>query len=115
MIIPNWRNKLKEYRKKKGISQSEMAVSIKVSQQTIVNWEKENGTNPSIDQLYLITKFLCISADELFNPQSKYSINEDQVSLVLEDDIGNLTSDVKLDLILKKVTIIENFIMKDLK
>lgn len=116
MTTPNWRKKLKYYRKKSGITQEALAVKLNTRQQTIVNWEKEDGTNPSIDELYQITKFLGISMNDLFEedeeqlliaaePEATYNLKKKAVSESdniterlnkLEKDVGKIIKHLKI-------------------
>ena len=56
--------KILKLRKQKGLSQEELGDRIKVTRQTISNWEL-NVTNPSPKELKLLSKEFCISIDEL--------------------------------------------------
>lgn len=59
------KNRLEEFRKKKGINQEELAASLEVSRQTIGSLE--NGRyNPSITLAFKIAKFFDISIEEMF-------------------------------------------------
>ncbi len=55
---------ISKYRKKQNLSQEELAEMLKVSRQTISNWEL-NETMPSSEQVVLLTKIFKITADEL--------------------------------------------------
>ena len=57
-------DKLVELRKKKGLSQEELAEKLDVTRQTISKWEL-NGTSPNINQAKEISKLFNISLDEL--------------------------------------------------
>ena len=59
-----------ELRKERGLTQEELAESIKVSRQTISNWEL-GETQPNPDQLVLLSKTLNISVDDLLNNSYK--------------------------------------------
>ena len=57
-------NKLKTYRKRKGINQAELANLLGVGRTTITKWE--TGDNiPNIDVLDMLATALDVSADEL--------------------------------------------------
>ena len=63
-------DKILKLRKKKGYSQEELADIIKVSRQTISNWEL-NETTPSVNELKLLSKEFDISIDELVDNDIK--------------------------------------------
>lgn len=59
-------HKIIEMRKKKKLSQEQLAEKLNVSRQTISNWE--NGKfYPDIDALVKISNFFSISLDDLLN------------------------------------------------
>lgn len=62
------KEKLAALRKKKGLSQAELAEAIKVSRQTISRWEVGTAV-PSADNLMWLSKFYFyeVSLDELMN------------------------------------------------
>lgn len=53
-------------RKKKGLSQAELAEAIKVSRQAISRWEVGSAI-PSADNLMWLSKFYEVSMDELMD------------------------------------------------
>lgn len=53
-------------RKKQGLSQEELGSKIKVTRQTISNWEL-GETSPNPEQLKLLSKTLNVSIDELLD------------------------------------------------
>jgi putative transcriptional regulator len=58
-------NKLEELRKKKGITQEELASALEVSRQTIGSLE--NGRyNPSIILAFKISRFFGVPIEEIF-------------------------------------------------
>lgn len=61
---------ISKYRKKQNLSQEELAEMLKVSRQTISNWEL-NETMPSSEQVVLLTKIFKITADELLGIDTK--------------------------------------------
>lgn len=63
-------DKLLKIRKKKNISQEQLAQKIGVTRQTVSNWEL-NITLPNIDDLKKISKALDISYDKLLNTTPK--------------------------------------------
>lgn len=57
--------KIKEYRKKAGMTQEQMAAHLSVTFQTVSKWE--TGTScPDLSQIVPLTRLLGISTDELF-------------------------------------------------
>ena len=59
--------KLYQIRKKKGITKKTFAEWVKVDVRTITNWEKEDGTIPSLDLMINISDALEIPMYEVFN------------------------------------------------
>lgn len=57
-------NKIREYRRKMNMSQSEFGTIFGVTGQTILNWESEIHS-PSINQIRQMVAIFDISADEL--------------------------------------------------
>ena len=60
----NFSEKLYELRKKKGLSQEELAEKVGVSRQTISKWEM-NQSSPEMEKLVTLSKIFDISLDEL--------------------------------------------------
>lgn len=67
--------KLQQLRKRKGLTQEELAAAIFVSRTAISKWESGRGY-PSIDSLKAISKFFCVSIDELLSGEEILSIAE---------------------------------------
>ena len=63
-------NKIMELRKKKGLSQEELAEKIGVSRQTISKWEL-GETSPDLKQSKELSKIFNVSLDELANNDVK--------------------------------------------
>ncbi|PWA09705.1 transcriptional regulator [Pueribacillus theae] len=59
------RNRIKEYREKKGISQGELADLCNVSRQTI-NAIENNKYDPSLQLAFNLSKTLGVKIDNLF-------------------------------------------------
>ncbi len=57
-------------RKKTGLSQEQLGEQVKVTRQTISNWEL-NETSPNTEQLKLLSKAFNISIDELLDNDIK--------------------------------------------
>ena len=73
-------NNILKLRKKSGLSQEQLGEKIKVSRQTISNWEIDK-TSPNSEQLKMISKELNISIDELLTNDIKLkeeSLNKSQ-------------------------------------
>ena len=58
--------KILKYRKEMGMSQEELASKLYVSRQTVSQWEKDQ-TQPTLDNLKLITEIFGISVDKLLS------------------------------------------------
>ena len=66
--------KIKELRKKKGLSQEELANSLNVSRQAITKWESGEGT-PDIDNLRNIALFFHVSVDYLIDSKTEKTLD----------------------------------------
>lgn len=58
-------NKIKEYRKKKQLSQSDIANIMKVKQNTFSQWESEKRI-PNVRQAIRLSKILEVTVEELY-------------------------------------------------
>lgn len=58
-------NKIKEYRKKKKISQSELANKMNVKQNTISQWESDKKV-PSVKKAIKLAELLNTTVEELY-------------------------------------------------
>ena len=67
--------KLQELRKKRGLTQEELAEALFVSRSAISKWESGRGY-PSIDSLKEISKFFSVTIDELLSGEKLISIAE---------------------------------------
>ena len=77
------KERLVDLRKKKGLSQAELAEAIKVSRQAISRWEVGTAI-PSADNLMWLSKFYEVSMDELMGTaidDKKPKNEEKQVTL----------------------------------
>lgn len=74
--------KLKNARKKAGITQEELAIRLSVSRQAITKWESGKGL-PDIENLKILSKTLDISLDYLLNDETKLdmAIFREEISL----------------------------------
>ena len=68
--------KLQELRKRKGITQEELAESLYVSRTAISKWESGKGY-PNIESLKAIAKFFLVTLDELLSPDEILTIAEE--------------------------------------
>ena len=74
--------RLKELRKRRGLTQSELAKSLGVSSQTILNWE--NGIHePNITQLIQLSNIFNVSVDYLIG-RNKSTSEVDELCFQLE-------------------------------
>ena len=67
--------KLQELRKKKGLTQEELAEALYVSRTAVSKWESGRGY-PSIDSLKDISKFFSVSIDDLLSGDKLLSLAE---------------------------------------
>ena len=77
--------KLQELRKKRDMTQEELAEALYVSRTAISKWESGRGY-PSIDSLKEISKFFSVSIDELLSAEKMVSIAEKEN----KDNIRNI-------------------------
>ena len=68
--------KLQELRKRKGLTQEELASSLYVSRTAVSKWESGKGY-PNIESLKLIANFFCVTIDELLSSNEVLTIAEE--------------------------------------
>ena len=68
--------KLQELRKRKGITQEELAESLYVSRTAVSKWESGRGY-PNMDSLRAIAKFYAVTIDELLSGDELLTIAEE--------------------------------------
>lgn len=69
--------KLQELRKRKGLTQEELAELLYVSRTAISKWESGRGY-PNIDSLKAISKYFSVSLDELLSSDAILTIAEEE-------------------------------------
>jgi len=62
--VYNYSIKIKEIRKKKGVSQNSLAKSLNTKQQVVSRYERQESS-PSLDRLVEIAQVLGVTLDEL--------------------------------------------------
>ena len=72
----DFQDKLKELRKNRGLTQEELAQALFVSRTAISKWESGKGY-PNIDSLKAISKYFCVSLDDLLSTDEILTIAED--------------------------------------
>lgn len=77
----NLGDKLLELRKKKGLSQEEVAYELNVTRQTVSKWET-NQTTPDFDKIAPLCKLYDISTDELLTGKMK----EEKSNITIQPD-----------------------------
>lgn len=83
-------NNLIKLRKKQGLSQQEVADLLKVSRQTISNWELNQGA-PTIDKAKDLAQLYTVSLDDLVGHNVEViSSKEKRESLILKSLIGKI-------------------------
>jgi len=63
---PKIKNKIREFRTKKKITQNELALVLNVTRQTIIALEKQRYS-PSLQLALRLAKFFGVSVEELFS------------------------------------------------
>ena len=76
------------FRRKKGITQEELARYVGVSAQAVSKWE--NGGVPDTELLPKIADFFEISIDKLFDRENLQDILEDSVVDIIEDTLSGV-------------------------
>lgn len=76
-------------RKKKGISQEELASKLNVSRQTISKWENDE-TIPNIYEVSAASKFLNVTIEELLNYEEEIKNIEESISRTDEATISKV-------------------------
>jgi len=69
--------KLQHLRKQKGLTQEELAQALYVSRTAISKWESGRGY-PSIDSLKAISRFFCVSIDDLLSGEEVLSLAQEE-------------------------------------
>jgi transcriptional regulator with XRE-family HTH domain len=69
--------KLQELRKKKGLTQEELAAKLYVSRTAISKWESGRGC-PNIDSLKAISKFFSVTLDALLSGEELLALAEEE-------------------------------------
>lgn len=67
--------KLQKLRKRKGLTQQELAVQLYVSRTAVSKWESGRGY-PNLDSLKEIARFFAVTVDELLSPDDVISVSE---------------------------------------
>ena len=76
--------KLKEARKKAGLSQEQFAEKMNVSRSAIAKWETDKGM-PDVNNLKVMSQLLNVSIDYLLDEDEKISFNEMKESINLDE------------------------------
>lgn len=83
-------NRLYELRKKKGLSQEELANRINVSRQTVSKWEIGDST-PDMEKLIALSDLFEISLDELIlgkvSESREQGANASEIAIMLEEKV----------------------------
>ena len=84
-------DKIKEYRKKAGLTQEQLAMRLNVTFQTVSKWET-NASSPDLSMIIPLTRLFGISADELLGlndaePDARYAelMAEDEQLMSMQD------------------------------
>ncbi len=75
--------KLKEARKKAGLSQEQFAEKMSVSRSAVAKWESDKGL-PDVNNLKVMAKLLDVSVDYLLDEDEKLTFNEIKEPIDLE-------------------------------
>lgn len=84
--------RLTELRKKKNLSQEEVAEKLNVTRQTVSKWELDQST-PDFDKIVPICKLYNISSEELLTGRKADTNNDDQsYNLMTDQEINKKTA-----------------------
>ncbi len=75
--------KVKEARKKAGLSQEQFAEKMSVSRSAVAKWESDKGL-PDVNNLKVMAKLLDVSVDYLLDEDEKLTFNEIKEPIELE-------------------------------
>ena len=75
--------KLQELRKRRGLTQEELAEALFVSRTAVSKWESGRGY-PSLDSLKEISKYFSVSIDELIGPEEILTAAKDEKKASLD-------------------------------
>jgi len=70
-------------RKEKGMTQSELAEKMNVTDKAVSKWER-NLSCPDINSIPRLAEILDISTDELLNAQKKNDLNSNRINEILD-------------------------------
>lgn len=87
--------KLQELRKKKGLTQEELADILFVSRTAVSKWESGRGY-PNIESLRDISKYFCISIDDLLSGERLLYIAENESKCRIKNICDNIWSALDL-------------------
>ena len=76
VLVMEFGEKLQELRRRKGLTQEELAEFLFVSRTAVSKWESGRGY-PNIDSLKAIAKFFAVTVDELLSGDELMSIAEE--------------------------------------
>lgn len=77
MFIMEFNEKLQELRKRKGLTQEQLAESLYVSRTAISKWESGRGY-PSIDSLKRVAEFFSVTIDGLLSGDDVLTVTEEK-------------------------------------
>lgn len=99
--------KLYELRKKRGISQEELAYKLNVTRQTVSKWEMGESA-PDLEKLRMLSDYFEISLDELVMGKESEKTNDQKESFLksMEDKILTAPNKRKAIKILKIIGIV---------
>lgn len=76
VIVMEFNEKIQELRKRKGLTQEELAEALYVSRTAVSKWESGRGY-PNIDSLKAIAKFFSVTVDDLLSGEEMLTIAEE--------------------------------------
>lgn len=86
--------RINELRLAFGWSQVQLAEKLRISKQTVSNWENEN-IQPSIEMLVRLTKLFHVSADYLLGLDGKQTIEVEGLPMAFVAHLTQLIEDYK--------------------
>ena len=96
MMKPNFSDNLVKFRRRKGLTQGQLAKLLSVTPQAVSKWEK--GSYPDSELLPELAKILGVSLDVLFGIQDE-SKKTDTSTLIM-NEIGQLPPQQRANLVM---------------
>ncbi len=88
--------RIKELRLMNGYNQVELANRLKITKQTVSNWEN-NNIQPSIEMLESLADLFSVSTDYLLGREIKRELDSDGLTNIQINHIQQIIDDIRKD------------------